>query len=82
MLTRSSDIVIAAIGNPHFLKPESIKDGSVLIDVGITRTENGLLGDIDPSCSDKASYFAPMPGGVGPMTRAMLLQNVVEMADK
>ena len=45
-------------------------------------SENGLLGDIDPSCSDKASYFAPMPGGVGPMTRAMLLQNVVEMADK
>ena len=82
MLTRGADIVIAAIGNPHFLKPEAIKDGSVLIDVGITRTENGLLGDIDPSCSDKASYFAPMPGGVGPMTRAMLLQNVVEMADK
>ena len=82
MLTRGADIVIAAIGNPHFLKPEAIKDGSVLIDVGITRTENGLLGDIDPSCSDKASYFAPIPGGVGPMTRAMLLQNVVEMADK
>lgn len=81
-LTRNANIVVAAIGYPHFLKPEAISEGAVLIDVGITRTENGLLGDIDPSCSDKASYFAPIPGGVGPMTRAMLLQNVVEMADK
>jgi methylenetetrahydrofolate dehydrogenase (NADP+)/methenyltetrahydrofolate cyclohydrolase len=72
--------VVAAIGNAHFLKPDAIKDGSVLLDVGITRTDSGLLGDIDPACATKASYIAPMPGGVGPMTRAMLLQNVVEMA--
>ena len=67
---------------PHFLKPEMVKDGAVLIDVGITRTESGLLGDIDPTCKTISSYFAPMPGGVGPMTRAMLLQNVVEMAQQ
>jgi len=78
--TKRADIVIAAIGSAHFLKPDAIKDGAVLLDVGITRTANGLLGDIDPSCSTKASYIAPMPGGVGPMTRAMLLSNVVEMA--
>lgn len=78
--TKRADIVIAAIGSAHFLKPEMIKEGAVLLDVGITRTNSGLLGDIDPSCSKRASYIAPMPGGVGPMTRAMLLQNVVEMA--
>ena len=78
--TKRADIVVAAIGSAYFLKPEMIKEGAVLLDVGITRTQDGLLGDIDPNCSDKASYIAPMPGGVGPMTRAMLLQNVVEMA--
>jgi methylenetetrahydrofolate dehydrogenase (NADP+)/methenyltetrahydrofolate cyclohydrolase len=57
-----------------------IKPGAVLLDVGITRTDSGLLGDIDPACHEKASFIAPMPGGVGPMTRAMLLSNVVEMA--
>ena len=79
-LTKDADIVVAAIGKAHFLKPDAIKTGAVLLDVGITRTSAGLLGDIDPECSQKASYIAPMPGGVGPMTRAMLLQNVVEMA--
>jgi methylenetetrahydrofolate dehydrogenase (NADP+)/methenyltetrahydrofolate cyclohydrolase len=78
--TKRADIVIAAIGSAHFLKPEMIKEGAALLDVGITRTDAGLLGDIDPGCSEKAAYIAPMPGGVGPMTRAMLLQNVVEMA--
>ena len=78
-LTKDADIVVAAIGKAHFLKPDAIKTGAVLLDVGITRTSAGLLGDIDPECSHKASYIAPMPGGVGPMTRAMLLQNVVEM---
>lgn len=79
--TKRADIVIAAIGSAHFLKPDAIKQGAVLLDVGITRTANGLLGDIDPSCANKASHIAPMPGGVGPMTRAMLLSNVVEMAN-
>jgi methylenetetrahydrofolate dehydrogenase (NADP+)/methenyltetrahydrofolate cyclohydrolase len=57
-----------------------VKPGVVVLDVGITRTEAGLVGDIHPGVAELASYFAPMPGGVGPMTRAMLLTNVVEMA--
>ena len=80
--TKRADIIVAAIGQAHFLKPEMIKAGAVLLDVGITRTDSGLLGDIDPSCAELASYIAPMPGGVGPMTRAMLLSNVVEMAQR
>ena len=80
--TKRADIIVAAIGQAHFLKPEMIKAGAVLLDVGITRTDSGLLGDIDPSCAVLASYIAPMPGGVGPMTRAMLLSNVVEMAQR
>lgn len=81
-LTKSADVVIAAIGRPHFIKPEMIKAGAVVIDVGITRTDAGLLGDVDPKVIEIASYFAPMPGGVGPMTRAMLLTNLIELASK
>lgn len=81
-LTKSADVVIAAIGKPHFIKPEMIKAGAVVIDVGITRTDAGLLGDVDPKVIKIASYFAPMPGGVGPMTRAMLLTNLIELASK
>jgi methylenetetrahydrofolate dehydrogenase (NADP+)/methenyltetrahydrofolate cyclohydrolase len=76
--TKSADIVIAAIGQSHFLKAEMIKEGAVVIDVGISRTANGLDGDVCPSVYEKASYVSPMPGGVGPMTRAMLLTNVVD----
>jgi methylenetetrahydrofolate dehydrogenase (NADP+)/methenyltetrahydrofolate cyclohydrolase len=76
--TRKADIVVAAIGQSHFLKAEMIKEGAVVIDVGISRTENGLEGDVCPGIFEKASYVAPMPGGVGPMTRAMLLTNVVD----
>ena len=78
--TKRADIVIAAIGKAHFLKADMVKAGAVVLDVGITRTESGLQGDIDPAVANIASYIAPMPGGVGPMTRAMLLRNVVEMA--
>ena len=78
--TKRADIVIAAIGKAHFLKADMVKAGAVVLDVGITRTESGLQGDIDPAVANVASYIAPMPGGVGPMTRAMLLRNVVEMA--
>jgi methylenetetrahydrofolate dehydrogenase (NADP+)/methenyltetrahydrofolate cyclohydrolase len=59
-----------------------VKKGAVLLDVGISRTSEGLVGDIDPAAAEVASFFAPMPGGVGPMTRAMLLQNVVESCEK
>ena len=76
-LTKGADIVIAAIGSAHFLKPEMIKPGAAIIDVGISRTQDGLIGDVDPAVKDIAGFFAPMPGGVGPMTRAMLLRNVV-----
>ena len=78
--TKRADIIVAAIGKAHFLTAEMIKAGAVVLDVGITRTEAGLLGDVHPSVADIASFIAPMPGGVGPMTRAMLLTNVVEMA--
>ena len=76
--TRSADIVVAAIGQSHFLKAEMIKEGAVVIDVGISRTAEGLDGDVCPGVYEKASYVSPMPGGVGPMTRAMLLTNVVD----
>ena len=77
----NADIVIAAAGVPHLVKPNMIKKGAALVDVGITRTENGLVGDIDPQVKDVAGFFSPMPGGTGPMTRAMLLTNVVERAE-
>ena len=77
----TADIVIAAAGVPHLVKPNMIKKGAALIDVGITRTDNGLVGDIDPKVQEIAGYFSPMPGGTGPMTRAMLLTNVVESAE-
>jgi len=76
--TKSADIVVAAIGQSHFLKAEMIKEGAVVIDVGISRTADGLDGDVCPGVYEKASYVSPMPGGVGPMTRAMLLTNVVD----
>lgn len=78
--TKRADIIVAAIGSAHFLRAEMIKPGAVVLDVGITRTDAGLLGDVHPDVASVASAIAPMPGGVGPMTRAMLLTNVVEMA--
>jgi methylenetetrahydrofolate dehydrogenase (NADP+)/methenyltetrahydrofolate cyclohydrolase len=80
--TQRADIVIAAIGQAHFLKASMIKKGAALLDVGISRTSEGLVGDIDPAAHEVAGFIAPMPGGVGPMTRAMLLQNVVESCEK
>lgn len=80
--TKRADIVVAAIGQAHFLKAEMIKPGAVVLDVGISRTDVGLVGDVDSSVADVASFFAPMPGGVGPMTRAMLLMNVVDACER
>lgn len=81
---KRADIVVAAIGVAHFVKPEWIKPGATVLDVGITRVENSegsmLLGDVDPAVSEVAGYISPNPGGVGPMTRAMLVRNVVEAA--
>jgi methylenetetrahydrofolate dehydrogenase (NADP+)/methenyltetrahydrofolate cyclohydrolase len=80
--TKCADIIVSAIGSAHFLTPEMVKAGAIVLDVGITRTSAGLLGDVHPDVAKIASAIAPMPGGVGPMTRAMLLSNVVEMAQR
>ncbi len=78
---RSADIIVAAAGVPHLITADAIKPGAAVLDVGITRTEAGLVGDVAPDVAEVAGFVAPMPGGVGPMTRAMLLQNVVEAAE-
>ncbi len=78
---KQADIIIAAIGKAHFLTADMIKPGATVLDVGISRTEAGLLGDIHPDVFKVAANIAPMPGGVGPMTRAMLLTNVVEACE-
>ncbi len=80
--TKRADIIIAAVGSAHLLTPDMVKSGVTVLDVGITRTDAGLLGDIHPGVAEVAAYIAPMPGGVGPMTRAMLITNVVEMAGR
>ena len=87
--TLQADILIAAAGKPAFIKPEMVKEGATVIDVGINRvpdssTEKGyrVCGDVDPAVAEKCAYFTPVPGGVGLMTVAMLLQNVVEAAEK
>jgi len=77
--TKRADVVIAALGRAHFLTADMVKEGVVAIDVGITRTSEGLVGDINPEVMKVASAFAPMPGGVGPMTRAMLLSNLLAL---
>ncbi|MFN2535097.1 MAG: bifunctional methylenetetrahydrofolate dehydrogenase/methenyltetrahydrofolate cyclohydrolase [Pseudonocardiaceae bacterium] len=77
-----ADIVVAAAGRPGLITAEMVKPGAAVVDVGITRTETGLTGDVDPAVAEVAGYLAPVPGGVGPMTRAMLLANVVEAAER
>ncbi|HEY9423427.1 MAG TPA: bifunctional methylenetetrahydrofolate dehydrogenase/methenyltetrahydrofolate cyclohydrolase [Microterricola sp.] len=85
---RRADIVVAAVGVPHLIKPDWIKPGAAVLDVGITRVhdeETGkgkLTGDIDPAVAAVAGHLSPNPGGVGPMTRAMLLSNVVQAAER
>ncbi|MGI9195136.1 MAG: bifunctional 5,10-methylenetetrahydrofolate dehydrogenase/5,10-methenyltetrahydrofolate cyclohydrolase [Candidatus Nanopelagicus sp.] len=79
-LLKDADVVIAAMGSAQFIKAEMVKKGSVLVDVGITRDGDRLVGDFDPKVIEIASAFAPMPGGIGPMTRVMLLKNVIELA--
>jgi methylenetetrahydrofolate dehydrogenase (NADP+)/methenyltetrahydrofolate cyclohydrolase len=84
---RRADIVVAAVGVPHFIQPEWVKPGAAVLDVGITRVvdpETGsakLTGDVHPGVAEVAGYLSPNPGGVGPMTRAMLLANVVKAAE-
>lgn len=81
---KRADIVVAALGVAHFVQPEWIKPGAAVLDVGVTRVGNGstLAGDIHPDVANIAGYLSPNPGGVGPMTRAMLVKNVVEAASR
>lgn len=85
---READVIIAAMGSAGFVKPEDVKESAVLVDVGVSRVfdeEAGryrVKGDVDKACYEKVSAYTPNPGGVGPMTRAMLLENVVEMAER
>jgi methylenetetrahydrofolate dehydrogenase (NADP+)/methenyltetrahydrofolate cyclohydrolase len=79
---KRADVVVAALGSPHFVKAEWIKPGAAVLDVGITRVDAGLVGDVDPGVAAVAGFLSPNPGGVGPMTRAMLVRNVVEAASK
>ena len=79
--TRRADIVVVAAGRPGLLTAGMVRPGAAVLDVGITRTDAGLVGDVAPGVREVAGYLAPMPGGVGPMTRAMLLANVVDAAE-
>ncbi|WP_278856087.1 bifunctional methylenetetrahydrofolate dehydrogenase/methenyltetrahydrofolate cyclohydrolase [Kocuria palustris] len=87
-LLARADVVVAAAGQPHMIGAEKIKEGAVLLDVGVSRVEDPqkgkkvLTGDIDPAAAERASWMSPNPGGVGPMTRAMLLVNVVTAAER
>ena len=80
--TCEADIVIAAAGQPHMLTADMIKEGAALLDVGVSRVDGKLTGDIHPDCWDKAGFVSPNPGGVGPLTRAFLVRNIVERAEK
>ncbi len=80
--TRGADIVVAAAGVAHLITADMVKPGAAVLDVGITRTDAGLVGDVHPDVREVAGFVAPMPGGVGPMTRAMLILNVVEAAER
>ncbi|HET7136801.1 MAG TPA: bifunctional 5,10-methylenetetrahydrofolate dehydrogenase/5,10-methenyltetrahydrofolate cyclohydrolase [Gaiellaceae bacterium] len=78
--TLDADVLIAAVGVPAMVSPDMVKAGSVVVDVGINRTEAGIVGDVDPGAAELAAFMTPVPGGVGPMTIACLLQNAVRCA--
>ncbi|MFZ2164375.1 MAG: bifunctional methylenetetrahydrofolate dehydrogenase/methenyltetrahydrofolate cyclohydrolase, partial [Propionibacteriaceae bacterium] len=80
--TRSADIVIAAAGVPGLVTADLLKPGAIVLDVGVSRVDGKTVGDVAPDAWERASWVAPNPGGVGPMTRAMLLSNVVDQAEK
>lgn len=78
--TLGADVLVAAVGVRHLVAPDMVKPGSVVIDVGMNRTDEGLFGDVDPGAAERAAHLTPVPGGVGPMTIAMLLANTVKAA--
>ena len=73
--TKDADVLIVAVGHKHLIDKSMIQEGAVIIDVGITRIDGKIYGDVNPDVEEKASYVTPVPGGVGPMTVAMLLKN-------
>jgi methylenetetrahydrofolate dehydrogenase (NADP+) / methenyltetrahydrofolate cyclohydrolase len=79
-ITSEADVLVAAVGVPGMVTPEMVRPGGVVIDVGINRTDAGLVGDVDPDAAEIAGFMTPVPGGVGPMTIACLLQNAVRCA--
>jgi methylenetetrahydrofolate dehydrogenase (NADP+)/methenyltetrahydrofolate cyclohydrolase len=81
-LTRQADIIVAAVGVPHLLTADMVRPGAAVLDVGVSRTEDGLVGDVHPDVWEVAGHVSPNPGGVGPLTRAFLLTNVVELAER
>jgi methylenetetrahydrofolate dehydrogenase (NADP+)/methenyltetrahydrofolate cyclohydrolase len=78
--TLEADVLVVAAGRPALVSPDMVKTGAAVVDVGIHRTDAGLVGDVDPGAFDVAAYMTPVPGGVGPMTIACLLQNAVRCA--
>jgi methylenetetrahydrofolate dehydrogenase (NADP+)/methenyltetrahydrofolate cyclohydrolase len=78
--TLEADVLVAAVGSPEVVTPDMVKQGSAVVDVGINRTEGGIVGDVAPDAADVAAFITPVPGGVGPMTIAMLLRNTVKAA--
>jgi methylenetetrahydrofolate dehydrogenase (NADP+)/methenyltetrahydrofolate cyclohydrolase len=82
LIFQNADIIIAGVGSPHFIKPEMVKDGAVLIDAGTSEVSGKVAGDIDPACAEKASLFSPVPGGVGPVTIACLFKNLLILAER
>jgi methylenetetrahydrofolate dehydrogenase (NADP+)/methenyltetrahydrofolate cyclohydrolase len=79
--TLDADILVVAVGEAGIVAPDMVKTGSAVIDVGMNRTEAGLVGDVDPGAGERAAFLTPVPGGVGPMTIAMLLHNAVRAAN-
>ncbi len=80
--TRAADVIIAAAGKAHMLTADMIKEGAAILDVGVSRVDGKLAGDVAPECWDKAGFISPNPGGVGPLTRAFLVSNIVESAER
>jgi methylenetetrahydrofolate dehydrogenase (NADP+)/methenyltetrahydrofolate cyclohydrolase len=81
-LTRQADVIVAAVGVPHMLTAGMVRPGAAVVDVGVSRVDGALTGDVAPEVWDVAGHVSPNPGGVGPLTRAFLLTNVVELAEK
>jgi methylenetetrahydrofolate dehydrogenase (NADP+)/methenyltetrahydrofolate cyclohydrolase len=74
-----ADIIVSGAGQPHFIKPEHVSDGVVLIDAGASESDDTILGDADPACAEKARVFTPVPGGVGPISVAMIFRNLLDL---